>query len=497
MRRKRLVKSLLASALQQAVYMLVGLILPRILIEYYGSEVNGLVNSVTQFLGYISLLELGLSSVVSSSLYKPLAEHNEDEISRIIIASERFFRRIAKILVIYTIGLTIVYPVFIDNQYSFWYTASLIMAIAISSFGQYYFGLTWTILLNADQKPYVGYLIQTFTITVNLVCSIVLIKMGMPIQIVKLISSLIFILRPLLLTLYVKKHYRINRSVAITENSIKQRKNGIAQHVAFAVFKNTDVAVLTIFSTLKMVSVYSVYHYVVDAVSGLAQTLMTSMTAMLGNLLAKKEEQKLQDLFEVYSFVVHISVVIVFSVANTLIISFVRIYTKGISDANYIAPCFATILVIAYAVYIIRMPYNQMVLAAGHYKQTQMSSWIEALINIVLSAILVIKYDLVGVAVGTLVAMAYRMLYLVLYLSKNIAYIKISFFVRMCISDIISIIVIYFESKWMPTLANNYVEWIISAMVVTCIYMMTTIIINLVINHRLVKKAYNLFVNKI
>ena len=45
-----------------------GLILPRIIIPAYGSDVNGLISSITQFLTYISLLEAGVGSIFRKSL---------------------------------------------------------------------------------------------------------------------------------------------------------------------------------------------------------------------------------------------------------------------------------------------------------------------------------------------------------------------------------------------------------------------------------------------
>ena len=55
-----------------------------------------------------------------------------------------------------------------------------------------------------------------------------------------------------------------------------------------------------------------------------------------------------------------------------------------------------------------------MVYAAGHFKETQLSSIIEAVLNIVLSVLLVLKFGLVGVAIGTGTARWKRELYLAL-----------------------------------------------------------------------------------
>ena len=58
MKNKLLAKNTLASLISQVTTLICGFILPRIFLKYYGSEVNGLVSSITQFLGVISFLEL-------------------------------------------------------------------------------------------------------------------------------------------------------------------------------------------------------------------------------------------------------------------------------------------------------------------------------------------------------------------------------------------------------------------------------------------------------
>ena len=76
-----------------------------------------------------------------------------------------------------------------------------------------------------------------------------------------------------------------------------------------------------------------------------------------------------------------------------------------------------------------------MVLAAGHYKQTQWSAIIEAAINIVVSVVLVFNFGLIGVAIGTLAAMAYRTVYLAWYLSRNIIYRNLRHFLKHILTD--------------------------------------------------------------
>ena len=65
----------------QMFTILSGFILPKIILTSFGSEVNGLVSSLNQFLSYISLVEGGITGVVMANLYKPIVEKDEQKIS--------------------------------------------------------------------------------------------------------------------------------------------------------------------------------------------------------------------------------------------------------------------------------------------------------------------------------------------------------------------------------------------------------------------------------
>ena len=121
-----------------------------------------------------------------------------------------------------------------------------------------------------------------------------------------------------------------------------------------------------------------------------------------------------------------------------------------------------------------------MVLAAGHYKQTQTSSFIEAGLNILISIIAVFKLGLVGVAMGTLMGMAYRTFYLAWYLSKNIINRNISNFIKHILIDILSVFVIFFSINWLVYSPNGYIAWIILAIKVSVIGLGVCILLNLI-----------------
>ena len=76
-RSSKLALNTVISLLNQLVVIVCGFILPRMFLVSYGSAVNGLQSSISQFLGFIALGELGVGAVVQSALYKPLAQKNQ------------------------------------------------------------------------------------------------------------------------------------------------------------------------------------------------------------------------------------------------------------------------------------------------------------------------------------------------------------------------------------------------------------------------------------
>lgn len=133
MRKKKLILNSVTSLLTQLMTIICGLIIPRLIISAYGSQVNGLVSSITQFLSVISLLDLGVGAVVQTALYRPLAEKDDLQISKIVVSSDRFFRRIAKILLLYVGLLMVIYPHISNSTFNGLYISSLIVIVAISS----------------------------------------------------------------------------------------------------------------------------------------------------------------------------------------------------------------------------------------------------------------------------------------------------------------------------------------------------------------------------
>lgn len=495
-RNKKLQLNTISSLLNQIITLVCGFILPRYILSYYGSTVNGLVSSVQQLLGLISFCELGVGAVVQSALYKPLADNDDVLTSKILISARKFFDKVGIILTVYVVFLAAFFPLSQRSEFDYMSTMFLVLAMSISYFAQYFFGVRDQLLVNADQRSYIQLFYQSLTIVINTALSIVIIKRGASMQIVKLVTSLVYLIRPIGLAVYVKRNYKIDYTLKLTEEPIQQKWNGLAQHFASVVLQNTDTVVLTFFSTLINVSIYNVYNLVVTGVKQIVLSITTGIQSLFGNMLAKEETVLLGKTFGCVEWLLHTITVLVFTITGLLIVPFVQIYTQGITDADYIVPVFAVLITCATASYCLRLPYSMMVLAAGHYKQTQNSAIIEMILNVAISIGLVFWFGLVGVAIGTMISMTYRTVYYALYLRKNILERSFTLFIKHILVDIVTVVCMVTATFWIKLSAVNYFAWIIMALECGGICLAVSIIINLIFYKKTLKNAVRLLFRK-
>ena len=118
-KKKRAIKNIMFSIISQCITICLGLVLPRLYIVSYGSEVNGLLNSINQILVYLSLFEAGIGATSLQALYEPVAKDDWDGISGILSATNKYYKRAGVFYFFALIILAVVYPIIVNNKIGF------------------------------------------------------------------------------------------------------------------------------------------------------------------------------------------------------------------------------------------------------------------------------------------------------------------------------------------------------------------------------------------
>lgn len=459
-----------SSLVLQLLTIISGFIIPKLILGTFGSEVNGLVSSLNQFLSYINLLEGGVTGVVTASLYKPIVQKNKEKISSILKTTNNFYRKISIIFIIYSVGLAILYPFIFKTNFSYGYIFSLTLILSMTLFIQYMFSLSLRTLLIADKKVYIVSFVQIIILIFNVTLFYIIIKIYPNIHILKLVTGMLYIIQPLVFNRVVNKYFDIDKKCKEDNALLKSRWDGFAINIAAFMHNNTDVAVLTFITDLKVVSVYAVYSLVTTGIKKLITAFSSGIAPTMGTLYAKGDKKELNNKFELYEYTMFMLVFFFFTIAGLLITPFVLIYTKNITDVNYSQFGLGIILMIAEGVYCIREPYVNLSYSANKFKDLKWPAYIEAGLNIIISIILVFKFGVIGVAIGTLIAMTYRTLFHVFYFKKNVLNrpVKI-FFKKIVLFSISTGLGIFICGFFLPCTGLSIINWCVKAIIYSLI----------------------------
>lgn len=470
--------NILSAVCLQLITIISGFIIPRIILKMFGSEINGLISSVTQFLNYIQLIEGGLGGVVMAALYSPLSRADHIKVSGIVNATSSFFKKIGVVYIIYALGVSFIYPLFVNTGFNYWYSLVLVLALGTNLVVQYFFSITYKLLLNADRKVYIVSFTQSVILLLNVVLVAVCSYIFKDILFIKFISALIFAIQPLVFSAFVKKYYCIDKTVAPDREALSQRWVAFGTNFAYFVHTNTDIVILTVFSTLTNISVYSVYLLVVNALKGFIIAISSAVVPSFGRALSGSDKTKIEETFSKYEFLIHITSFIIFTTGAIMIVPFILLYTRGVNDADYNQPVFALIILLAEFIYCLRDPYVQSTSAAGMFKEVAPHAYIESGINILISVILVNKYGLIGVAIGTIAAMIYRLGAQVIILNNRILKKRtIAYFGKIVLLVVISLTIYYLHAIFGYHHIDSYLKWLLYALLVFSINVIVAVLI--------------------
>lgn len=407
-RSKSLKLNMITGLLQELVAVVCGLILPRVVLAYFGSTYNGIVNSITNFMAFSVVLRSGLGAVTNAALFKPLAEKNDAAVSGIMVATKDFMNKVGWLLALCIVGFAALYPLIVADEFGYWFSFTLVLIIGASSFVENMFSIKYKILLQADQKYYIQTIFTVIAHVLSTAFSILLIVIGAGIHLVKLGAVAGMLTTPFMLKIYVDRHYTINWKAAPDTVAIKSRWDAFVQQLAHIMNNNVATIVMTFFVALSEISVYSVYYMVTRNVTNLFSSALNGVKATFGNMIAKGEQEHLRKRFRNIEFLTYTCSTIIFVTTAILITPFVLVYTKNITDVNYDRYWLGVCISLVSMMTVVRLPYQLLVEAAGIFKETRNGAFLEIILNVIFSALFVKLFGVIGVVIGGFAAAIVR-----------------------------------------------------------------------------------------
>lgn len=481
MRAKKSIVNLFFNLLQQIIGIITGFVLPPLIISNYGSNINGLIQTIKQIVMYAQTTGAGIASASTYVMYEPLAKKKYKKLSGIFNATKKMFIKAGNYASFIMLMVAFIYPLFVRNDVDQLTAFSLIIMLGLCGVSEFYFIGKYQALFSADQKNYIVSIAQTLGNIFNIVISVILIKFKCNIIFVEFGAMAVYITRVLFLWYNFKKNYKyIDKNEKPLMDSISQRKDAVVHEVTALVVNNSSVLLVSLLLGLANASIYSVYLLVFSGLNMIAAIVSNGIYASFGDVIAKKENDVLQKSYNIFEWGFLLAIFVIYVVTFAMIMPFIGIYTRNITDVNYSLPLLGYLFVLVGVINNIKIPARMLVIASGHFKETKKYSLIEMLINIFGQIIFIPILGIYGALVGCLLSNLYRAINFIWYSNKYL--LKISHervIKRLLVFGITSVLLCYL-STLLNISVNGYLWWAVWAICISVVAFIVMLIVGVI-----------------
>lgn len=383
-------------------------IMRTMLIKYIGIEYAGLNSLLTNLIGMLNIAELGLSTAVGYSLYKPIAQNDYQKMNEILCLYKYLYRCIAVVIAVIGIIITIFISSFVTTSIPLNEVRISFILYLIATVISYL--LTFlNVLPAADQKNYYVVRIQNngkILKDILQLVGIIVLKNFYIWLAIEIISNVVIYLYT---NLKIKKRYgwyQEQRELTFKElikkykDIVVRTKDLVFHKIGSLVVYQTDSILISKFDNLTGVGVYSNYMTIYNLLTGLVEQVFMGITASIGNLIIEKTEKEVYRIWkEIYVLMLFLTAVfgfLFYKLANPFVAVWVgEEYTLGLGVV------FAISINIMFK--IIKNPIDKFKEAYGIFWDIY-APLVESLINLVFSIVLALKFGIIGVVIGTIIS---------------------------------------------------------------------------------------------
>lgn len=275
-----------------------------VFIRFLSDEYLGISSLFTNILSILSLAELGIGNAICFGLYKPLAQGDEDKVRSLL----HFFKRAYTVIgfVVFGTGMLLLpfLPYLMSGTTDLVDVRLIYILYVLQSAVSYWFWAYKSILLQADQKLYI---VKACHVLANLVVIILQISslwLFGNFLIYSVIGLLANVLMNLLVSVIVDHQYPYLAKKRSKPLDREEKRSIFKDVFGMSLFKmnttvvnSTDNLVISAFINVKTVALYGNYQTVISGISQVSMQLFGGVTASVGNLFAEGEEKQSEFVF--------------------------------------------------------------------------------------------------------------------------------------------------------------------------------------------------------
>lgn len=377
-----------------------------VILYLLGAEFTGLNSLFTSILGVLSIAELGFDVAIIQSMYRPVAENDEESVCELLTLYRRAYFIVGTVILGIGMALIPFLPLLINGEIPPTMNLYLLYILyLLNSVTSYFLFAYKESLLLAHQRKDVSHMIRTVFLTMKQIVQIVALLITKQFYIYLIIEICITVLTNLWISKETNKRYPQyqpirGKKVPMPEGIKKQLKGLVVGNVCDRARNSLDSIILSAFLGLTAVAVYNNYYYIYSALYGTMLVICNSMGASVGNSIVTETVEKNYENLNKFSFIIAwisgwLSIVLL-----CVYQPFMELWAGKalmLSDYNMMLFC-----LYFYAINMNSIR-NQYISGTGIWWEIRRANIAEAIANISLNIILGKLFGITGIIVATII----------------------------------------------------------------------------------------------
>lgn len=284
--------------INKVVLIIMPFIIRTVFIRTLGIEFLGLNSLFSSVLTVLNLTELGFSSAIVFSMYKPIAQDDRATINALLLYYRRVYRIIGLIVLIIGLVLIPLLPRLINGTYPdtinlTWVYLVFLLNTVISYFLFAYLGSLITAHQRDDIISRINLVISLLMYTIQAVILIFVRNYYVYIFIMPLFTIINNIRTAIVAKKLFPQYRPFGKLDQETKRIIKEKVSGLIISKLCNTTRNSlDSIFISFYLGLVETAIYNNYYYIMNAVSSLVIVFTGAATAGVGNSVAMESEEK-------------------------------------------------------------------------------------------------------------------------------------------------------------------------------------------------------------
>lgn len=382
-------------------------IMRTVFIYTLGIQYTGISSVFTDILTILSLSELGIGTAIATALYVPLKEENKDKIRKLM----QFYKIAYRYIAFFIIAVGIILVPFLDkivtNVPDVKENVKIIFIFYIIKTAVSYLLIYKTTLLNADQKQYMVVTRELICAVTRYIVEIIILLLTRQYMLYLIFEIFATIIQNIIVTKRAEKEYpyafeKTNEKLSKQEKrALFKDIKGLAMYqISASVGNSIDNILVSSFIGTNIVGLLSNYSLIRKQIESLLKQFFSAVTPSIGNLVAEKNSEKQ---FVIFNRIFYISFCVINFCAVSMFILFNPFIELWLGNKCVLPVKIAFVIAFDTFLYILLQAIASFRTANGLFVKGQYRPLIMAILNIILSVILIRKYNIFGTILATII----------------------------------------------------------------------------------------------